>query len=174
MLWVWISTPFFPRLRRYAFGITLWELYTGRHPFQDVPLAFLGHQVGGGVWLPVPSNSQGGENRGSFWVHAHMDIQQSCSLIIPGDPLPRPTLTLLACGWTALSLSSSPRRCFRVPVIVDTRIGTTGPWRNLLAIDSRRCALCVAGCSEPPAPLVPGGHAARLCGACTILLGALP
>ena len=30
----------------YAFGITLWELYTGCKPFLDIPPAFLGHKVG--------------------------------------------------------------------------------------------------------------------------------
>lgn len=29
----------------YAFGILLWELYTGGHPFRGLPRALLGHQV---------------------------------------------------------------------------------------------------------------------------------
>jgi hypothetical protein len=28
-----------------AFGITLWELYTGRRAFEGVPRALLGHQI---------------------------------------------------------------------------------------------------------------------------------
>ena len=30
---------------RYAFGIVLWELLTGRRAFQGVPVALLGHNV---------------------------------------------------------------------------------------------------------------------------------
>ena len=30
----------------YAFGITMWELYTGCKPFLGIPHAFLGHKVG--------------------------------------------------------------------------------------------------------------------------------
>ncbi len=33
------------RHNRYAFGITLWELYTGGHPFKGVPQAVIGHKV---------------------------------------------------------------------------------------------------------------------------------
>ena len=29
----------------YAFGITLWELYTGGSPFSQVPRALLGHLI---------------------------------------------------------------------------------------------------------------------------------
>ncbi|GFH28932.1 uncharacterized protein HaLaN_27502, partial [Haematococcus lacustris] len=29
----------------YAFGITLWELFTAGHPFKGVPRALLGHQI---------------------------------------------------------------------------------------------------------------------------------
>jgi serine/threonine protein kinase len=29
----------------YAFGITLWELYTGTRPFDGIPRAWLGHQI---------------------------------------------------------------------------------------------------------------------------------
>ena len=29
----------------YAFGITLWELYTGDRPHQNIPRAILGYQV---------------------------------------------------------------------------------------------------------------------------------
>jgi hypothetical protein len=29
----------------YAFGITLWEMYTGRRAFEGIPRALLGHQI---------------------------------------------------------------------------------------------------------------------------------
>ena len=32
-------------LSRYAFGITMWELFSGGRPFKDIMQAFLAHQV---------------------------------------------------------------------------------------------------------------------------------
>lgn len=29
----------------YSFGVTMWELYTGQHPFPQVPAAMLAHHV---------------------------------------------------------------------------------------------------------------------------------
>jgi hypothetical protein len=29
----------------YAFGITMWEMYTGRRVFEGIPRALLGHQI---------------------------------------------------------------------------------------------------------------------------------
>jgi serine/threonine protein kinase len=29
----------------YAFGITMWEMYTGRRAFEGIPRALLGHQI---------------------------------------------------------------------------------------------------------------------------------
>lgn len=34
----------------YSFGILLWELYTGRHPFVGLPKAMLAHKVTFGVY----------------------------------------------------------------------------------------------------------------------------
>ena len=40
-----LSHPCPPDPFRYAFGITLWELWTARRPYSDVPGALLGHRV---------------------------------------------------------------------------------------------------------------------------------
>jgi hypothetical protein len=37
--------PFIHSLCRYAFGITLWELYTSRTAFEGVPSTLLGYQI---------------------------------------------------------------------------------------------------------------------------------
>lgn len=44
----------------YAFGITMWEMYTGRRAFEGIPRALLGHKITkvcaesvAASWVPV-------------------------------------------------------------------------------------------------------------------------
>jgi hypothetical protein len=48
---------------RYAFGITLWELYTGGHPFKGIAQAVLGHQVR----VEERIKTTGSQQKTAFW-----------------------------------------------------------------------------------------------------------
>lgn len=60
MLILWSSST---RFQVYAFGITLWELFTGDHPYKGTPRALLGHLItkasGDIVWRYMPPGPQG-------------------------------------------------------------------------------------------------------------------
>ncbi|KAI8472513.1 MAG: kinase-like domain-containing protein [Monoraphidium minutum] len=107
----------------YAFGVTLWELYTGGHAYADVPPALLGHRVA--VQGARPGFA-------STTPREYLDLVDSCW---DADPTKRPTFEAVLEALKAMRL--------RIPS------GTAGAPRALGRADPARAGRAPAWRADP-------------------------